>query len=83
MGIDIFFRRVADINRLIIEEDTGTPDELAETLGVTSRTVYSYIKFMREDLGAPILYDDIIKTYKYKKKGGIPLMFCPEKRIKK
>lgn len=58
-------RIVKKIHEKILNERTGTPKELAYTLDVSERTVFNYIKFMREELKAPIKYNRIKDTYQY------------------
>lgn len=79
MGTDVFFKRVEMINELIQKQETGTPDQLAKTLNITARTLYSYIKFMREYLNAPIHYDPSKKSYVYTEKGELSFNFYPNK----
>lgn len=58
-------RIVKKIHEKILNESTGTPKELAYTLDVSERTVFNYIKYMREELKAPIKYNRIKDTYQY------------------
>jgi hypothetical protein len=63
-------RTIMRLNTLIAKANTGTPAELAEKLGRTQRTVHSYVRFMREELGAPIAYCNNERTYHYTCKDG-------------
>ena len=63
-------RTIMRLNTLIAKANTGTPAELAKTLGRTQRTVHSYVRFMREDLNAPIAYCNTERTYHYTCKEG-------------
>ncbi|AJR04686.1 HTH domain-containing protein [Siansivirga zeaxanthinifaciens] len=58
-------RVINKIHERILKESTGTPKELAYALNVSERTVYNYIKFMRLELKAPIIYNRIKDTYEY------------------
>lgn len=58
-------RIIKKIHERIKTESTGTPKELASKLDVSERTVYNYIKFMREELKAPIRYNRMKDTYQY------------------
>ncbi len=58
------------LNKLIAQANTGTPAQLAKTLGRTQRTVHSYLRFMREELNAPIAYCINERTYHYTCKDG-------------
>jgi hypothetical protein len=46
-------------------EQTGSPNELASKLGISIRTVYNYIAFMRNEMKAPIVYDFQRLSYVY------------------
>lgn len=63
MEMDI--RIIKKIHEKILNESTGTPEELSYTLDVSERTVFNYIKFMREELKAPIKYNRMKDTYQY------------------
>lgn len=46
-------------------ERTGPPFECASKLGVSERTVYNYIFYMKNDMRAPIVYDKSKESYCY------------------
>ena len=48
-----------------MSEQTGSPNELASKLGISIRTLYNYIAFMRKDMKAPITYDFQRLSYVY------------------
>lgn len=54
--------RLHDFIRL---EQTGTPKALGFKLGISTRTLYEYIAFMKEELDAPIVYERQKQSYKY------------------
>lgn len=54
---------------MIRRESTGSPAKLGEKLGMSERAAYKYLKFMKEDLNAPIEYSKFFETYKYLKTG--------------
>ena len=58
-------RIINKIHERILREGTGTPKELAHALNVSERTIYSYIRFMKVELKAPIIYNRIKDTYEY------------------
>lgn len=62
--------RFNNINRLIKTKSTGTPDQLAKRIHVSKRTIFEFIKVMKE-FGAPIKYDRYRRTYFYEDGGGI------------
>ena len=69
-------RKIIRIHDLITAKQTGTPKELAQKLEISERTVFSYIAYMREQLNAPIAYDNN-RSYYYESvcvlsfKGGL------------
>ncbi|MFY7741567.1 MAG: HTH domain-containing protein [Flavobacterium sp.] len=44
---------------------TGNPKELSQKLGISERTLYNYISFMRQDLNAPIVFNTDKRSYEY------------------
>ncbi|MEX1001908.1 MAG: HTH domain-containing protein [Crocinitomicaceae bacterium] len=62
-------RKVIHIDNLIKKGASGSPEELSRKIGITKRSVYNYIKFMKEELGAPIKYSTIQMSYVYEEKG--------------
>lgn len=56
--------RLKRMNRLIKEEKTGTPEEFATRLGVSSSHLYRCIDEIKE-LGAPVNFSRSRKTYYY------------------
>lgn len=60
--------RIRRIDTLIREGKTGTPAELARTIGVSERTIYQYIKQMKQ-AGAPIAFNQLTRNYYYREDG--------------
>jgi transcriptional regulator with XRE-family HTH domain len=58
------FEMVERVHHLIRKRATGTPEELAEKLGVSPATVFRIIEGMKS-LEAPIVYDFTICSYYY------------------
>jgi transcriptional antiterminator len=44
---------------------TGNPKELSEKLGVSERTLYNYISFMKNELRAPVAFNVNKRSYEY------------------
>jgi hypothetical protein len=44
---------------------TGSPKQLASKLGITERSVYNYIAFMKREMNAPIVYNYQCMSYVY------------------
>jgi predicted DNA-binding transcriptional regulator YafY len=66
--------KMEQIDQLIATKNTGTPNSLAERVGVSSATLYRYLNTMKE-AGAPIKYDRIKETYLYLEPGRTSLRF--------
>ncbi|QDO93462.1 HTH domain-containing protein [Formosa sediminum] len=56
--------RLQQLHNLISNENTGTPEELSELIGVSKRSVHSLIKELK-DYEANICYSKSRKTYYY------------------
>jgi hypothetical protein len=64
---------------LIRMNATGTPVEFASKMGMSSRSLFNYINFMKSRLNAPIEYSITMQSYFYTEKGMIILSWSPEK----
>jgi tetrahydromethanopterin S-methyltransferase subunit H len=60
-------RIIIQLHEFVRTAQTGTPKELASKLGISERSVYNYISFMKTDLQAPIWYDNQKGSYSYKR----------------
>lgn len=60
-------RIIKKLHEHILTERTGNPKELANKLGVSERTVYSYISYMRVEMKAPIVFDNQKGNYLYER----------------
>ena len=58
------FERMKKMNRLIRAGQTGTPDEFATILGVSTSHLYRYLAEM-EQYGLAINYSRTLKSYYY------------------
>lgn len=70
----LYFYRISIIDRLIQQECTGNPDQLAHRLGLARSTLFKYLNNMKE-LGAPIAYNRQRKTFYYREAGFFMLQF--------
>lgn len=66
-------RKISRVNYLIEQNNTGTPAKLAAKLEISERTLYLILDFMKSELGAPIKYNRIQRTYYYAKEGKLLL----------
>lgn len=68
--------RLHRIHRLIQHESTGSAASFAEHLHMSPRQLNSYMEILR-DMGAPITFCSVIKSYKY----SSPVKFDFELRL--
>ena len=71
------FQRLNHIDHLIRIKGTGTPHEFAEKIGMSERSVYEYIRLMKE-FGAPVSYSRERKSYYYLHEGSFIVRFLSE-----
>ena len=60
-------RVIIKIHEVLKTNSAGNSEELSNRLGISVRTVYNYITFMKSELNAPILYDTHNKKYCYER----------------
>ena len=60
-------RIIKKLHEFILSERTGNPKELANQLGISERTVYSYISYMKTEMNAPIVFDNQKGKYLYER----------------
>jgi transcriptional antiterminator len=58
-------RIIKRLHELLVTEQSGIPKELASKLGVSERTVYNYISYMKKEMNAPIMFSDQKGSYCY------------------
>ncbi len=68
------------IDGLIRRKATGTPENLANLLGVSRRTVYEIIELMKE-MNAPIEYSTIKRTYYYTTECNLTIGFISSRKV--
>jgi predicted DNA-binding transcriptional regulator YafY len=56
---------------LIEKQRTGAPAEAAEKLGVSERTIYTYVNTLKFDLNAPIEFNKFRKSYQFHRPGKL------------
>lgn len=74
MTINKYVNRLRQINQLIRQQRTGSPKQLAETLGISERQVYNSVDYLR-DKEVPISYCRIRKTYYYSESVDLRISF--------
>lgn len=66
--------RLEVVDHLIRIRGTGSPKQLARRLGISERSLFEYLKFMKE-LGAPIKYSKNRQSYYYTEIGIFQIKF--------
>lgn len=67
-------KQIERIDNLIRMKNTGSPMELSERLNISERQLYNIIGLMKE-MGAPIYYSDIKRSYCYHNEGRFTFGF--------
>lgn len=60
-------RIIIKIHELLESNRAGNSKEIALKLGISVRTVYNYLTFMKTELNAPICYNHQRKKYGYER----------------
>jgi hypothetical protein len=66
-------RKIIGINNLIKSERTVTPKTLSTYSAISEQATHHYLKFMRNELNAPIKWDAKKKSYTYKNEGELKM----------
>jgi hypothetical protein len=69
-----FLKKINKLDYLIREQRTGSPANLGEKIGASERSVFDYLKLMKE-LGAPISYSRSKSSYFYQRDGRFNIRF--------
>jgi hypothetical protein len=69
MPIISFMHRVEQMHYLIKNRATGTPEQFAAKVGLSRRSLFSWIEQLRDDFNFPIAYDPDRKSYFYTSEG--------------
>ena len=64
-------KKIMAIHELIKTHRTGKPEALAARIGVSERTVYHYIRFMKTELNTPIKWSATKQSYVYETNGDL------------
>jgi DNA-binding IclR family transcriptional regulator len=59
-------RRIERLDLLIRTRSTGTPAELARKLGMSQSQTYHFLKLLKENLNAPVMYSKAEGSYYYR-----------------
>jgi hypothetical protein len=56
---------------LVEKERTGAPKDVAVILEVSERTIHNYVRTLKIDFNAPIVYNHYRKSYLFETKGKL------------
>ena len=66
---------------LVERKQTGKPADVAKLLGVSERMIYNYKKFIREELNAPIAWNNFKQSYLFSESGALIWKYDDEQSI--
>ena len=66
---------------LVERKQTGKPSDVAKILGVSERMIYNYTKFVREELNAPIAWNNFKQSYIFSESGVLIWKYDDEQSI--
>ncbi|WP_379819082.1 hypothetical protein [Flavobacterium myungsuense] len=58
-------RVIIQLHELLMAGRAGNSECLSQRLGISVRSVYNYVTFMKNELNAPIIYNTQTKCYHY------------------
>ena len=67
-------RKIKRLDQLI-KRKRGNAKQLSSIMGLSERSVYKYIAFMKDELKAPIQYSSLANCYEYIELGSIEIKF--------
>jgi predicted DNA-binding transcriptional regulator YafY len=62
------------LDQFIRQKGTGSPPEFAQKMGISERSLYEYLKVLK-DLGAPIKFSRQSRSYYYEADGQFRISF--------
>jgi predicted DNA-binding transcriptional regulator YafY len=62
------------LDQFIRQKGTGSPPEFARKMGISERSLYQYLKVLKE-LGAPIRFSRQDRSYYYETRGKFHIHF--------
>jgi predicted DNA-binding transcriptional regulator YafY len=79
MALNTQIKQILRLTGFIQRKATGTPMSLAQRMNISESTLYAYLKFLREDLDAPIYYDANRQSYCFSREGTFFIGFTEKK----
>jgi predicted DNA-binding transcriptional regulator YafY len=71
--------RLIRLDHLINHKSTGTPADCAMKIGISERSLYDYLKLLK-DMGAPVKFSRGRRTYYYSEGGHFYVSFLPREK---
>ena len=71
--------RLIRLDHLINHKSTGTPADCAMKIGISERSLYDYLKILK-DMGAPVKFSRGRRTYYYSEGGHFHVSFLPREK---
>jgi len=72
-------QRLIRLDHLIQYKSTGTPADCAQKIGISERSLYDYLKILK-DMGAPVRFSRGRRTYYYTEGGHFHISFLPREK---
>jgi hypothetical protein len=82
MSIEQKKRLIESLDGLIHRKTPGDANQLSEKLGISRRTFFRVLDYMRAELNAPVVFDEINKRYIYENEGMIIFGFVSIEELK-
>jgi predicted DNA-binding transcriptional regulator YafY len=71
--------RLIRLDHLISHKSTGTPADCAQKVGISERSLYDYLKLLK-DMGAPVKFSRGRRTYYYTEGGHFHVSFLSREK---
>jgi len=81
MSLEEKRRLILSLDQLIRSKTTGTAIHMSRRLGISRSTFFRLIEYMREDLFAPVFFDEDKGRYCYAHDGRVIIRFLPHEII--
>jgi predicted DNA-binding transcriptional regulator YafY len=72
-------QRLIRLDHLIQYKSTGTPTDCAQKIGISERSLYDYLRTLKE-MGAPVRFSRGRRTYYYTEGGHFHISFLPQEK---
>jgi len=69
-----YLNLLLQLDQFIRQKGTGSPPEFARKMGISERSLYEYLKVLK-DLGAPVKWSRQDKSYYYSSEGQFRISF--------